>query len=198
MIIGVCLSQFWFIIIFPIKIAIWVYAPFWSVIYFRNYFLVRFSFILDSCFLLFLLLCFSASPLFDFPASLLFLLLPFLLLCFSAFCFSCFSVSLLFCFCAFLLLLFLFLQSCVFAALLLAAPLRTLLLCFLSLLSFCFSFSFASFYCAKWKVNMPKCGKYHAKWHVLVPNCCKCKANTPFVSETIKGKQGRRQVGNKW
>ena len=96
MIIGVCLSQFWFIIIFPIKIAIWVYAPFWSVIYFRNYFLVRFSFILDSCFLLFLLLCFSASPLFDFPASsaflasafsasLFFRVLLFLLLCFSAF-----------------------------------------------------------------------------------------------------------------
>ena len=142
---GVCLNQFWFIIIFPIKIVIWVYAPCWRAIYFRNYFLIRFRFILDSYFLLFLLICFSASPLFDFLASLLFLLLSLLLLCFSAFCFSCFSAFLLFCFCDFLILLFLFLQSCVFAALLLPAPLRTLLLCFLSLPSLCFSFSFASF-----------------------------------------------------
>ena len=79
-----------------------------------------------------MLSCFS-----DFPASLLFWFLLFLLLCFSASLFS-----LLLCFCTsvpfyFYYSTFSFLQSCVFAAPL-PAP---LLLCFLSLLSLCFSFS---------------------------------------------------------
>lgn len=40
-------------------------------------------------------------------------------------------------------------------------------------------------YCAKWKVNMPKCGKHHATWQVLV--CCKYKANgiTPSLFSVL-------------
>ena len=29
---------------------------------------------------------------------------------------------------------------------------------------------------AKWKVNMPKCGKYHTKWKVNMPTCSKSHA----------------------
>ena len=133
-----------------IYISIWRDIYFW-IVFFAAFFLKWVPGSMLSCFSDFLLLlfcfsCFSASLLFAFPASLLFLLL-----CFSPFCFSCFFAFLLLCspcFSAFVLLpfyfyysTFSFLQSCVFAALL-PVP---LLLCFLSLLSLCFSFSFALF-----------------------------------------------------
>ena len=43
---------------------------------------------------------------------------------------------------------------------------------------------------AKWKVNMPKCGKYHTKWKVNMPTCrkshAKWKVNCQNVANTIQ------------